>query len=250
MFTPRTRWNPGNWLRAKYDRNPFIEQIKNTTTSAGLPLESLSMKDVKTHFMATSFNLCSKRTHFLKSWEDYDGGMKLWEVISWSALSAAYYFGKINVPDYQWTAYLPDGTKKAGKGGVFQDGGQGVNNNTIHFILSEIAAKNWWKEGTFLLSLGTGNLDISVPYETASKENFMEQIVDYPFEARTESTIGQVLAAKYIAGVNDSFKFKRFDILLQEKENELDNVQYIDRFVNYGKVMAESLDSRFVADYF
>ncbi|PNV72245.1 patatin-like phospholipase family protein [Leptospira inadai] len=250
LFSPRTRWNPGNWLRGKYDRNPFIEQIKSTKTSDGKPLEALLMKDLKTHFMATSFNLCSQRTHFLKSWDAYDGSHSLYEVISWSALSAAYYFGKINVPNFQWTDYLPDGSSRKVEGGVFQDGGQGINNNTIHYILTEILAKSWYQEGTLILSLGTGNKDPFVSYSTASKTDFLGQIFKYPFQARAESTIDQVLAAQYVAKLNENLRFHRFDTILHDNENELDKVEYIDHFVEYGHRMADSVDIGFIQKYF
>ncbi|TGJ99183.1 patatin [Leptospira semungkisensis] len=250
LFTSRTKWNPGNWLRPKYDRTPFISELNSTRTSDGKLLGELKMKDLKTSFMATAFNLCSQRTHFLKSWDKADKNRPVAEVITWSALSAAYYFGKINVPDFKWTNYSPDGSEKTETGAVFQDGGQGINNNTIHYIHTEILANDWEAKGSLIISLGTGNVSPYVTYAEASKTDFIEQIAKYPFQARNESTMAQVLEARYISQMNRAMKFHRFDTLIQQEENQLDKVELIDRFVEYGRKMADTLDETFVKKNF
>ncbi|TGK04160.1 patatin [Leptospira langatensis] len=250
LFTPRSKLNPANWIRPKYDRTPFVTELNSIKTSDGKFLGQLKMKDLKTSFMATSFNLCSQRTHFLKSWDKSDGHRTLADVITWSALSAAYYFGKINVPGFKWTNYSPDGKEKVETGAVFQDGGQGINNNTIHYILTEILANDWEDKGSLIVSLGTGNVSSYVSYAEASKTDFFQQIAKYPFQARKESTLAQVLEAGYIAQKNPDMRFHRFDTLIQEEENELDKVEFINRFVSYGQKIADTLDESFIKKNF
>ncbi len=250
LFHPRNRWNPANLLRPKYDREPFIQHISNTVNRAGKPMSELKLMNLKSHFMATSFNLCSQRTHFLKSWDDYHSQFPLVHVVSWSALSAAYYFGHIPVKEFRWTNYLPDGTPIPASGAVFQDGGQGINNNTVHYALTEVLANNWDEDGVFILSLGTGNINQQVSFEKASKADYLGEIFRYPFQARNESTLNQILAGQYITGRNPKVKFRRIDCLLKKEENELDKTEYIDRFAAYGLKMAEQIDEKFIHEYF
>ena len=77
---------PWNLLRVKYARKPFLKMLEAI-------IGDVKMSQLNTRYMATAFNLCSRRTHFIKSWDENDAQFTLSDVISWSALSAAYYFG-------------------------------------------------------------------------------------------------------------------------------------------------------------
>ena len=76
--------------------------------------------------MATAYNLSSYRTHFIKSDDKDDKVRFLKDVIAWSGLSAAYFFGKINVPNYSWV-FSDSGTptKTERQEAIFQDVGNG-----------------------------------------------------------------------------------------------------------------------------
>ncbi len=279
LFTRRTLWNPTNWLRSKYDRKPFMDEIAKTETinrdeqGNRIPLGQIKLSDLKHRFMATSFNLCSQRTHFIKSWEKRHDKYRLIDVISWSALSAAYYFGKINVSDYEWCHFQPGCYKECGessqskdqledykrcryqpdndsknvalnKGAVFQDGGQGAHNNTLAYALMEAVANDWIKEDEdiYILSLGAGSVDQYVPYEKAERFNLLKQIyLHYLGQARNESIVDQVLATIHLSSYNPKIKFKRIDRVVKEAENGLDKVEYIEQYRKYGEELSEQL---------
>jgi hypothetical protein len=251
LFTPRTRLNPRNWIRGKYDQRPFIEemakQLGKNHGGLNTPLGELTLADLNSRFMATAFNLSSQRTHFIKSWdpEGRDTKYKVVNVIAWSALSAVYYFDKINVPEFKWNDYqvneldsLPHLEKQ---GAVFQDGGQGVHNNTLGYVLTEILANRWTQEELYILSLGTGGQDEYIPYETVAQFRITEQLKSYLLcQARRESTINQVLAAHYVSSQanpneNPHITFKRIDKVLDNKDEDgLDKVEYIKNYQQYG----------------
>jgi patatin-like phospholipase/acyl hydrolase len=247
LFTPRTRFNPRNWIRGKYDQRPFIEEMEKF-------LDKLTLADLKnSRFMATAFNLSSQRTHFIKSWDprDEDKKYKLVDVIAWSALSAVYYFDKINVPEFEWNDYQIDKLDSSPRlkklGAVFQDGGQGAHNNTLGYILTEILANRWIQEEIYILSLGTGGYSKPPSYEKAAQFSITKQLKSYLLcQARGESTINQVLAAHYVSSLaspneHPHITFKRIDkILDNEDEDGLDKVEYIEKYQQYGnKLISE-----------
>ncbi|MBT3274462.1 MAG: patatin [Spirochaetales bacterium] len=234
LFRKRNPVLPWNWFRAKYDRTPFIEKLQGVVGSK-------TMADLHTRYMATAFNLCSGRTHFIKSWHDSDAAHGLVDVISWSALSAALYFGKIGVPDYQWKIYQPDGSEAPRTGAVFQDGGQGINNCTLGFDMNECMANNWDEEGVFILSLGCGSYMKTMTYRKAKKVGFFGEILDYFAQARRESTRSQVLAAEYVEKHRDNFECYRLDTQLSKKKDKLDAIGYSEEFEKIGLELAGKL---------
>jgi len=253
LITRRPLWNPTNWGRSKYDRQPFLEEIaKIKTNEQGnkILLGELKLSELKTRFMSTSFNLCSQRTHFLKSWEEA-GKYPLIDVMSWSGLSAAYYFGRINVDDYQWYHYQPDYYEqycqedKPGtvniirkKGAIFQDEGQGTHNNALIHILVEILANQWTDEDIYILSLGAGNLDQYTPYHNI-KQKQKRLFVSTP--VRNDFIVEQVLASIHVSRNNPKIQLKRIDIIVKKEEYGLDKIKYIKQYRQYGIELALQL---------
>ena len=92
LFNPRFFLNQKLWTVGKYDRGKFRERF-------GTVIGDVNIGEVLTRYVATTFNLSSGRTHFVNSVDPKDAGYRLLDVISWSALSAANYFGKINAPE-------------------------------------------------------------------------------------------------------------------------------------------------------
>ena len=140
-------------FKPKFDREPFIKkfnQIMATATPYKKPDVTIGDIPNSILFMATAYNLCSYKTEFVKSDDPNCFGLKLSDVITWSALSAAFYFGKVDAPDYQWIfrdSDTPPGKKNIPPrlplktGAVFQDGGQGTQNCTLAFALTEIFSR-------------------------------------------------------------------------------------------------------------
>lgn len=224
LFTPRPRWKPKNWLKPKYDREPFCTMLRNL-------LGDKYMIDAETDFMATAFGLCANRTHFIKSWDRKDKLLLSRSVIEWSALSAAHYFGKVCAPWYRWSFEGPSGITGERAGEVFQDGGQGNHNCTLAYCLTEVFARNLDAHGVTILSLGTGDRDRTTKYSDASKTKYLDEIVRFPFQARTESGINQVMAGRYIAAHRQNVRVFRINVTLPAEIDKLDAVDHLGEFV-------------------
>jgi hypothetical protein len=252
LITRRPLWNPKNWSRSKYDRRPFIEDIAKLETNKQdkdgkkILLAQLKLSDLKTRFMTTAFNLCSQRTHFIKSWQD-QGKYPLIDVMAWSALSAGYYFGQINVKDYQWCHYQPDHyeqcrlNQEAGivnlirkRGAIFQDEGQGTHNNALIHILVEILANQWDQdEDIYILSLGAGNLDQYTSYQKATQIDKHKRSSQAAL-VRNDFIVDQVLAFIHVARNNPKIHFKRIDIMVKKEEYGFDKIEYTEQYKQYG----------------
>jgi hypothetical protein len=263
LFKTRLPFNPGGIFGPIYSRRYIKNELKNTKNDFRKKLDVLSLNDVKTKLILTTFNLCSNKTHFIKSWNRDQNHYPVVEAISWSALSAAYYFGKINVKDYPWNYYDPDLTKHPQKGACFQDGGQGINNNTIFQITSEILAlgpalklknhqleKYVKKNGCFdnpfkvvIVSLGTGMVKEIIEFNKAKHTCHYKQILLYFCQARSESTRGQVLAANHICGLNNNFYFYRIDCRIKKKESRLDGKKFIQQYRKYGESLNTAVEN-------
>jgi|WetSurMetagenome_2_1015567.scaffolds.fasta_scaffold00008_86 uncharacterized protein len=234
LFTPRPWWQPWNWLRPKYDRGPFIDKIKSVIGA------STTLGSCRCEFMATSFGLSAGRTHFIKSKDASDMDFALVDVIAWSALSAARYFGQIDVPDYKWVNVDPAGNTSQKTGESFQDGGQGTQNCTVGYCLTEILARGITDAG--VLSLGTGDQDLYTPFEKTRKTGYIGEIAQYlQGQAACESMPDQVGAGTYVAAKRPGIKFCRLDTTIPKSMDALDNVKDILQFQKMGLDLATNL---------
>lgn len=239
LFTPRVPIFPflGTLFNgSKYSRNEFIDLLKMYTGNK-------KMKDLRTLFMTTTMNLCSGRTHFVYSDDIYEKEYLVSEVISWSALSAALYFGKINVPEFIWDDFLPDGTVNEDiKGGVFQDGGQGINNCTLGSATAISIAKKWFDDGVVILSLGCGDYHNVESYKEASKIGWIGQLKDFFTQARNEAQINQYMASKYISITRkENYTLIRVNCFMPKKADVLDGVKYVDTYRTLGEQLKDSI---------
>ena len=239
LFTPRVSVMPflGTIFGgSKYSREPFIEYLKRYTSEK-------KMRELRTLFMATAMNNCSRRTHFIYSDDEYERNYPVWEVISWSALSAVAYFGKINVPEFVWDDVLPDGTIVGDiKGAVFQDGGQGINNCTLGAASTTAIAKRWFDEQVIILSLGCGDYHERVPYEVASKSGLIEEVSGFLTQARGESTTVQYMGARYLSVARkENYTLIRINCNLPKKLDLLDGTKYIKEYENLGNQLKDSI---------
>lgn len=230
---PKNLLLPYNWLKPKYDRKKFQEILLRE-------IGQKSVCDTKTKYMAATFNLCSQKTHFIKSWDESDRKWSIVDVISWSALSAVYYFGKINVPNYDWTYESPEGENTEMEGAVFQDGGQGGNNSTLTFNLMECLANDY--RNVFILSIGTGDHDDRISYSSASKKGLFGQAVNFITQARNESIPNQVAWAKYVdKSRGNDFTVCRLNASLKKNENKLDAYKYASKYEEIGRRLADNV---------
>jgi len=258
LATRRPLWNPKNWKRSKYDRQPFLAEIAKLETEDKdefgnlIPLSELKLSDLKTRFISSSFNICSQRTHFFKSWEE-QRKYRLVDVISWSALSSAYYFGEINVENYEWCHYQPDHYEQCQcnheegsvnlirkKGAIFQDAGQSIHNNALIHLLVEMLANGWAtaSEEISILSLGSGNLDQYISYHKATEKMKKKRFQSSLPAIDNNFIVDQVLATVHVSRTNPKIQFKRIDTILKEEEYGMDKVEHTARYKQYGIELA------------
>jgi patatin-like phospholipase/acyl hydrolase len=239
LFTPRVPLIPilGQlFTGSKYDRQPFLDLVTKFTGGA-------KMRDVKTEFMATTMNLCSGRTHYVYSTDPFEMEYTVSQVISWSALSAAAYFGKINEPDFVWDDFLPDGTVIENvKGAVFQDGGQGVNNCTLGAATITAIGQKWFDEDVIILSLGCGDYHQTLPYDAASRKGIAGQVIDYLSQARNEAAVVQYMGARYLSIQRaGNYTLIRINCRLSKEADVLDGVKWIDMYKGLGEQSKDSV---------
>jgi patatin-like phospholipase/acyl hydrolase len=258
LFTRRTLLNPFNWLRGKYDGERFKNEMGKLSginkTGEQVKFEDLILADLTPRFVATTFNLLSQRTHFINSWDDkpykkiQDKSRKLLDVISWSALSAVYYFDPITVDNFEWQDRLTGDVKK---GAFFEDGGQGAHNNTLGYVLAEILACRWTQqEEVYVLSLGTGYQPHIFHNGVLKKGiSFVKRLSSYLLgcQAGKESAVTQILAVHYICdnkpNEHPHIEFKRIDApLAKEKVSDLDKVEYIKEYQAIGDKLKNSIN--------
>ncbi len=227
-------------FKPKFDREPFIKkfnQIMATATPYKKPDVTIGDIPNSILFMATAYNLCSYKTEFVKSDDPNCFGLKLSDVITWSALSAAFYFGKVDAPDYQWIfrdSDTPPGKKNIPPrlplktGAVFQDGGQGTQNCTLAFALTEIFSRGWDRDNEIIIiSLGTGSKTKYEAYESMVKTWNSTQAIKYlANQARAEATPIQIMAAEYIAKWNAKINLYRLDYEAKD-EYSLDDTSHV-----------------------
>ncbi|MDT4331196.1 patatin-like phospholipase family protein [Methylomonas sp. MS20] len=221
------------FLKPKFQRQPFINKLNailqsfSASQNANVTLGQLPNT---LRLMTTAYNLSSHRTHFIKSYDPHDQSIQLADAIAWSALSAAYYFGKINVPNYTWTrldnSTPPNSYPEAGAS--FQDGGQGTQNCTLDFVLAEILAQGWEHDDVVIISLGTGSKTKFTPYSQSKDISDIGQAIKFiANQARDESTTVQEMAARYICKKLPNIQLFRLDYESPE-DYDLDDTDHVD----------------------
>ncbi len=217
----------------RYDRKPFVEKFKEIITNHSEKHDrNITLNDLSGNvlFMATAYNLSSYRTHFVKSDAAGDQDLLLKDVVNWSGLSAAYYFGKVDAPAYKWILTNADAPPReiSELGAVFQDGGQATENCTLGYVLTEILARGWANSDQVLvISLGTGNKTLFEEYKDAKQASEVTQAVKYiAGQARKEATPVQIMAARYVAKLNPNITIFRLDYEM-DKDYQLDDIDNV-----------------------
>lgn len=228
-------WNPTSWLNPVYDINLFTTALKKELG------DKTKLGEVKVPYAAVAYGLCKNASHFIKSWDKVDANFNIVDVISWSALSAAWYFGAIRVPNFHWSLTDPEGVKYEYNGEVFNDGGQGTQNCTVMYDLVEVMAKDWDDEEVHILSLGCGSEDFKTAvtdYFKAINTSYLNQIAKFKGQARAESKVIQVGAGAYVQAMRKNFHFHRIDCTLPKAALEFGAFKYKDLYMAKAKEMA------------
>jgi hypothetical protein len=222
-------YNPTTWGKPVFSYNFFRSLLEEA-------MGDLKFGDTSIPTSITAYGLRKSETHFIKSWDKYDAQHKLVDVISWSALSAAHYFGKINSDSYKWDSVNCDGSVDEHVGESFQDGGQGTNNCTVMYDLVESFARLMGSgEDVAIISFGCGNHKDIRRYSETSKTSMIAQALAFPFQARRESTPLQVGAARYVAAHNPRIKFVRLDADMPKEALEFGSFKYVNTYYDVAK---------------
>lgn len=216
VFKARSKFNPFNWSKEKYDRKLVLDTMaesfeKNSETKKKNPL----MSELKTKFMCTSVSVVDKKTHYFKNWEVKDGNLTTLDAVARS-FAAPYYFGAINDPANKQ---------------VWLDGGTGEDNCTIRDCIIEAMRQDWLSEGVYILSLGCGYSNPNTSYDKASKMGWIGETKFYINLARKQSTNSQIFEAQELSKLTKGkILLDRLDIEIPEEWDELDAVKFIPNF--------------------
>lgn len=204
LFKPRFILNPFRYVKGVFDRSKFIAVLKSMFNTYSAIDKKNRMFDIRgTVYMSTAYDLVSDRTLFFKSDSLQDAYLSIIDVISWSALSAAYYFDKM-------TALV------SGKWRVFQDGGQGIKNCTLMDCVDEYEQR-WPNETCTIISLGCGYSKKVNTFNDVKTWGLIDQVKAFFGQARNESTKDQVRRALHRAERNPKLSVYRIDLGLEEK---------------------------------
>lgn len=233
IFSPRFLWRL-NPVRGKYNRDKVRSILSNYY---GL----LSLGDLKTNLVVAAWGMCAKRTHFIKSWVEEDQKHSLLDAVSWSALSALYYFGSIAEPSFEWKRPIDQGGVNYKVGEVFQDGGQGGHNCTVQFGINE-AFINDIQGLITMVSLGNGEVTPPSSYIKAKRKSFLKQLISFPFMARNESSRNQVLLGLAAHAKNENFNFYRYSAEIAKKYDKLDGIKHMSYYRKIAKEVFSNVD--------
>ena len=208
LFSPRSKINPFNWFREKYDRKPILDEISRSLAhDSELKNPSPSLSQLKTKFMCTSVSIVDERTHYFKGWEQRDGQIPVLTAVARS-FAAAYYFGAINDPENKQ---------------VWVDGGEGSDNLPLIDAYLEAMNQDWLKEGVYFLAFGCGSPKPGIPYTEASKMGWVGESKFYLNLARRQSAREQEYEVNALArGRNIALDY--VDFIIPREWDELDNV--------------------------
>ena len=198
VFVPYSKWNPANWGKSKYDRQPILSEMSRSwAQDSVLKKAQPLMRDVVMDFAAGSVSIVDGKNHVFRSWDPANQDMLLTEAVA-ESFAAAYYFGAIDDPkDKQ----------------VWADGGEGTSNLPLMRAYVDCKNRGWLDEGVYILALGCGYVDPAMSYEEARKMGWIGQSEYYMGLARRQANIDQVAyVTDLMAGTRSCMDYVDFQI--------------------------------------
>lgn len=192
----------------------------------------LKMSDLATRVIITAVRARDKTNHYFKSWQPKDGHLPVLECIN-RTYAAPVYFGKWKTP----------GTRE-----VWLDGGTGSQNTPIVAGVWEAMRQGWLgNERVHVLSVGTGFSPEVTGWDKLRRMRLFREVAMYmdPADgglARYQSLNDNVKAAEDLVDKVPGFTFQHVDRRVPRKQNRLDGVKYLDKYIAYGREMAERVN--------
>jgi len=220
IFDKRSQILPWNWLRPKYDRSTVIKILKETY---GI---DYYMRQCMADLMITSIDRNTGKAVFFKSWKDEHKDKKLIDIVARS-FAAANYFGYYKDSEGEWL-----------------DGGNGANNCTLTYALSEVFKSEHLRINTEdknvvnILSLGCGNPSYD---KKISGISYVDDILNTSVIARSQSTIDQVYLLNALAKNNNKLIFNRIN---PDIDYDIDDISKIEECIDLGRELFKTFDYR------
>lgn len=214
----------------KYKRSVFQEELYNVLANESRVVarvrartgsehpEKITLGDPEMYkgplLMIPAYDLCSKRTHFIRTREagdrplTWNNDVQLVDAISASAFSAALFFTKLDAPNIVWEHVAEDGRVELRRGAVYNDGGQGSQNSPLG--LATVHALNFLVRGweqrlpknaqVVIISLGCGDKFEPHSYDRTKRVWPGDEVLRFfKGQAREESAQLQWRAAKSLS---------------------------------------------------
>lgn len=205
-----------------YNRKHFIEIFLDE-------IGMIKMENCKTKLQITSVNLCDKRNHFFKSWEQKDGQEYLVSTTC-KSFAAPLYFGT-----------LVDEHNKS----VWMDGGMGVANIPVSYGLIE-SLMLWPEEDLHFDIIGCGFANENISFKEAKKFKVIKQVLSYlDFDdgglAREQVRQEQVYGLEKLckSSLKRKFSMRYFDTVIPKEIDKLDGVKFLSQYKKIGEEMAK-----------
>ena len=241
LFKPRNRLNPLNWLPdrwEKYDRKPFQNAIEKI-------VGNFTYGELNGNITISVYNQVNAMPCFINNHDYRYKDYRLLDVLSWAALSAVFYFGEIRIPDFQFSIFNANSQYMGqGKGGILFDGGQTSYISMEHAALIHSYAMHF-NEDVKIDHFGTGIGDRNKKYSDLCKQNAINQIYDFLFVQKESEPVSQGESGFFVSENNKNVNAQTYNIYVPSEIDVIDGVDYVDRYVLYGKKIIEENKERF-----
>lgn len=222
IFTPQNPWYlPWRKVtRPKYDRETVIRAMKKCLDEVGIS----KYGELKTKFICSSVNVCSKENTFFKSTSEKYKDMLVTEIVKRS-FSAPIYFGIISDFSEQ-TAWA--------------DGGSGSTNFPMTEGLLEALSEN--PSEIEIYAFGTGFSNQTNSFEEVRGWENIDQVwklflSDGETLARIQARLDQKNTMTWIDEKYEFVTFHYYDVEISEKLDILDGAKYIQEYINLGNTV-------------
>ena len=189
------------------------------------------MSECKTKLITTTVDFVTDTNIFYKSWYDKYSQENLCDIVTRS-FAAPLYFGQI--VDY-------DNQK------VYSDGGVGNANLPINEAKIQAEAFGWYSDGEEVEIDAIGSLydGSHLSFKRVARGRWLKQLIEFMNPkngglARVQSREDQIRRMKFICEHVPTIKFKYWDMSVRSKYVGMDKLKYLDKYINWGKEMAES----------
>lgn len=214
-----------------YPRIPIYNRKDFQNCWADMFYITKSYSDCKVPIIITSVDVCQDKMYVFKSWKEESQKETSLAVVQRS-FAAPLYFGQINDPNNQC---------------VWYDGGCASYNLPIDIAWEQSILNGWLNDSNIQIefwAFGTGFSDDSIPYNKASKENFIEQVLNFlnvgnGGMARAVSRVDQVDKMVNRANKLSNISFKYYDIKIDKSLDKMDAIDKVNDYITIGKQMAQ-----------